>query len=244
MRRLIPLVVVIGFYMVATGCGGLGWYRAAGDFPGIAFSDYAFTYFRGTSSQVFQYPVHQVAGSAAEAMADLGFTAIRGEPSPDGSLLIHAHAPDGRPTEVVLTPRNRMTDMKVTIGPAHLGDQMFSLDLMRRVALNFGTLPRDYTPIEPTLAVRGNPFRGVPRGPEPPIPEVLEGEGLRPDQTQSRTLQPLESDSETSPSTTPPNSIRSVLPPGFIYTPTQDNPNPPIYPYAPFPYVPPNPVNP
>ena len=88
--------------------------------------------------------------------------------------------PDGRPATITFSPQNAMTNMRISIGPAHIGDEMLSRDVFRRVALNFGTLPRDYMPLEPTLARRTNHPATLPPpvGSEPPV--TLEGEGFRP----------------------------------------------------------------
>jgi hypothetical protein len=136
----------------------LGWYRAIGDLPGIAPSDYAFYEFCGTSSQVFQFSLPQVQTAAIEALRDLGFKDIGPvKPCRDEALAMKLHTPDGRPATITFTPQNTMTNMRIVIGPAHVGDQLLSRDVFRRVALNFGTLPRDYMPLEPTLARRINP---------------------------------------------------------------------------------------
>ncbi len=158
MRQNIALVVIVLSGLLAGGCGSLGWYRAIGDFPGVAPSDYAFYNFCGTSSQVFQFSMPQVQSAAIEVLRDLGFKDIGPvKPCPDEALAMKMHTPDGWPATITFTPQNRMTNMRIVIGPAHVGDQMLSRDVFRRVALNFGTLPRDYMPLEPTLARRINP---------------------------------------------------------------------------------------
>ena len=73
-----------------------------------------------------------------------------------------AHTPDGRPATITFTPQNSMTNMRIMIGPVHIGDEMLSRDVFRRVGLNFGTLPRDYMPLEPVLARRINHPSGLP----------------------------------------------------------------------------------
>src|SRR5271157_5772978 len=158
MRQNIPLVVVVLSGLLAGGCGSLGWYRSIGNVPGVAPSDYAFYDFCGTSSQVFQFSLPQVQTAAIEALRDLGFKDIGPvKPCPNEALAMKMHTPDGWPATITFTPQNRMTNMRIVIGPAHVGDQMLSRDVFRRVALNFGTLPRDYMPLEPTLARRINP---------------------------------------------------------------------------------------
>jgi hypothetical protein len=184
MRRIVMLVVVVSSTLPACGCGSLEWLRSVGHFPGIAPSDYAFYSYCGTASQVFQFPVRQVQGSAIEALRDLGFREIgpaKRCPDSTGDLQVQALTPDGRPATITFTPQNRMTNMRVTIGPVHIGDEMLSRDVFRRVALNFGTTPRDYMPIEPTLASRHNPAFPVDLH-QGPASEALEGEGFRPGQ--------------------------------------------------------------
>ena len=41
MGRVFPLIVAVISLAPACGCGGLGWYQAAGHLPGIARTDYA-----------------------------------------------------------------------------------------------------------------------------------------------------------------------------------------------------------
>ncbi|MGC8639341.1 MAG: hypothetical protein ACP5XB_05615 [Isosphaeraceae bacterium] len=183
MRRVVMLALVVGCMLPAGGCVSWEWLRSVGHFPGIAPSDYAFYSYCGTSSQVFQFPVEQVQGSAVEALLDLGFRELGpAKPCHDlpAALEISALTPDGRPATITFTPQNRMTNMRITIGPTHIGDEMLSRDIFKRVALNFGTIPRDYLPMEPTLANRFNP--PVPIRPEHAgqTSETLEGEGFRP----------------------------------------------------------------
>ncbi len=158
MRQNIPLVVVVLSGLLAGGCGSLGWYRSIGNVPGVAPSDFAFYEFCGTSSQVFQFSMPQVQSAAIEALRDLGFKDIGpAKPCADEAIAMKMHTPDGRPATITFTPQNRITNMRIVIGPAHVGDQLLSLDVLRRVGFNFGTLPRDYMPLEPTLARRINP---------------------------------------------------------------------------------------
>ena len=92
--------------------------------------------------------------------------------------------PDGRPATVTFTPQNTMTNMRIVIGPAHVGDQLLSRDVFRRVRINFGTLPRDYMPLEPTLARRINPPTALPPWMHEPS-ETLKGEALRPGESRT-----------------------------------------------------------
>jgi hypothetical protein len=131
---------------------------------------------------VFQFPIPQVEGAAIEALRDLGFKDLHpAAPAGDEAKAMTVSAPDGRPVTITFTPQNAMTNMRITFGPAHIGDEDLSRDVFRRVGLNFGTLPRDVMPIEPTLSRRLNHPAAIPppiAGGEPPI--TLEGEGLRP----------------------------------------------------------------
>ncbi len=182
----IPLFALIGSSLLASGCGALGWYRAVGDLPGIAPSDYAFYRFCGTSSQVFQFSLPQVQTAAVQALLDLGFYDLGpAKPCADGALAMFARTQDGRPTRITFTPQNTMTNMRITIGPAHVGDELLSRDVLRRVALNFGTLPRDYMPLEPILARRINPPRMARPLVQPEQPITLQGEALQPGETRA-----------------------------------------------------------
>jgi hypothetical protein len=240
MRRIVPLLVAVISLAPACGCGGLGWYQAVGHLPGIAHTDYAFYDFCDTSSQLFQFPAYKVETALIEALADLGFKVT--EPpghDPDRETWIHAKTPDGRPAKIRLTPQNAMTNVRVSIGPVHVGDEALSHELLRRVALNFGTVMRTYNPVEPTLSRRINEWRGLPPQVQSPPPEPLEGDGLRPtgkgDQPADEDAIPIPA--EDMPATTIPGQF-----PNFV--PTRDFPNPPTIPYAPFPYTPYNAVPP
>ena len=171
------------------GCGGLGWYRAAGDLPGVAPSDYAFYDFCGVSSQLYPASPSQIETSAVEALGDLGFRleapAAR---LPAGESTILAKTPDGRPAKITISPQNSLTNVKVEIGPIHLGDEELSRDFLRRIALNFGTTMRTYTPIDTTLPKRINPSRFMPEGKRTTLIE-LEGEGLRPNENRDKAAE-------------------------------------------------------
>ena len=67
MRRITLLVVAVMGGLSACGCGLPGWYRAAGHFPGVAVSDYAFYYFNGTASQLFPNTMPDTEGAAMES---------------------------------------------------------------------------------------------------------------------------------------------------------------------------------
>jgi hypothetical protein len=184
MHRITCLMLVIGSSLPVYGCALPGWYRSVGHFPGVAPSDYAFYNFMGTSSQLYQFTPSQVASSALEAMGDLGFAVAKGpEVCPDGVIEIAAQTPDGRSCQITITPQNNLSNMRIKIGPVCVGDQMLSRDLFKRVAVNFGTLPRDHTPLEPALARRINSTFEMPPPIPPPPGETLEGEGLRPGET-------------------------------------------------------------
>jgi len=240
MRWIVPLIVAVISLAPACGCGGLGWYRAAGHIPGVAATDYAYSDFCGTSSQLFQFPAHKVESALIEALGDLGFKVLGpSEFKPDGAALIHAKTPDGRPANVTVTPQNAMTNVRVTIGPIHIGDEELSHELLRRVALNFGTIMRAYTPVDTTLPRRVNESSGLPPQVQSAPPQALEGDGLRPNESREKPVgeeEPLP-DSEAIPRTTLPGPFQ-----GFV--PTRDYPNPPNMPYAPYPYTPYNDIPP
>ena len=76
-RRLGPTLAAIAVLALA-GC------RSVGRFPTIDPSDYAYSYFNGFYSQVFQFNPAQVESSALQALGDLGFTKIERKPLDDG----------------------------------------------------------------------------------------------------------------------------------------------------------------
>jgi hypothetical protein len=235
MRRIVPLIVAVISLAPACGCGGLGWYRAAGHLPGVAATDYAYYDFCGTSSQLFQFPAPQVESALLEGLGDLGFKVVGPpESKPDGESLIRAQTPDGRPAKITVTPQNAMTNVRVSIGPVHIGDTELSHELLRRVSLNFGTVMRAYTPVDTTVTRRINVTRGLPPTVPSPPPETLKGEGLRPGENRDKPIGEEASDSEGVPPTTLPGPFQS-------FVPTRDFPNPPNMPYAPYPYTPVNP---
>ena len=240
MRRNVPLVVIVLSGLLAGGCGSLGWYRAIGDFPGVAPSDYAFYDFCGTSSQVFQFSMPQVQSAAIEALRDLGFKDIGpAKPCADEALAMKMRTPDGRPATVTFTPQNKMTNMRIVIGPAHVGDVLLSRDVIRRVALNFGTLPRDYMPLELTLARRIKPPTTLPLAMHEHT-ETLQGDALRPGESRNAPSPEL----FTSPVT---GTGSGVIPPPFDpYRPGfPSNLYPSLYnmPGLPYPYGPATPAD-
>jgi hypothetical protein len=237
MRRLVLLIAAATCGSPACGCGSLGWYRGIGNFPGVAPSEFAFYVFDGTSSQLYQFAPPQVESSLLEALGDLGFRVS--EPPdrhPDGETMIRARTPDGRPVSIWITPQNAMTNVRVKIGPAHIGDEILSRDLLRRVALGFGTGMRVVTPVETTLPRRINLARGIPPVTRFAPPAPLQGEGLRPNESRDRLLREEENvpGTETVPTPTSP----SPFSPARGFQPTIDFPNPPNMPYSPFPYTP------
>ena len=239
MGRVYPLVVAVISLAPACGCSGLGWYQAAGHLPGVAHTDYAYYDFCGTSSQLFEFPLPQVESSLMEALADLGYTVP--EPphhSPDGEVVVHAKTPDGRPANITVTPQNAMTNVRVRIGPMHVGDEETSHELLRRIALNFGSVMRAYTPIDTTVPRRINMSRGLPPVVQSAPPEPLEGDGLRPNENRDKAFGEGETDSVGVPTTTLPSPV------SLRFVPTIDFPNPPYMPYAPFPYTPFTPATP
>ena len=73
MGRISSLVAAVVCVASASGCGGLGWFRAAGHIPGVAPTDYAFYNFCDVSSQLYPAAPSQIESSAIEALGDLGF---------------------------------------------------------------------------------------------------------------------------------------------------------------------------
>lgn len=232
MARVGRGIVAAGLIAGLCGCAGPGWYRAIGGVPGVAWSDWAFTFFCDTVTQLYPATPAQIESSMLEALADLGFRDVQPPTRKDGDCVIRARAPDGRHVRVTIAPRNAMTLAAVVIGPG-VGDYELSRDLLRRVALNFGTAMRAYTPVEKTLPRKFIPPNPIPPPIPPAPPEALKGEGLRPDLKR----QPTGPEELTVPgSVVPP--IMSV--PGMLggYVPTMGYPNPPNMPYAPWPYGP------
>jgi hypothetical protein len=215
MGRIFPLVAAIICLAPASGCGGLGLYRAAGHIPGVAASDYAFYNFCGTSSQLYQFSPPEVEGSTIEAMGDLGFKIV--EPPthlPTGETFIVARAPEGsRPVTIKIFPQNSLTNVQVDIGPAHLGDEELSRDLFRRIALNFGTGIRAYTPVDRTLPKRVNLSYGfVPQAERTP-PMQLQGDGLRPNENRDQALTDVSAipGQESPPGSNVPGNLQGLL---------------------------------
>lgn len=165
------LLLIGGAVLGSSGC------QSIGRFPGIDPTDYAYINYLCNTTQVYPQDVRQVQSSALEAMADLGYTDIECEPKGD-QVFIQATTLDGRPAQVTIRPRNKMSSMTVKIGVE--GDEMVASALIQRVAMNFGMLPRTLVPIEPTLSRRIDPlsprvlvvpppnFRAAP--PEEPAP--------------------------------------------------------------------------
>jgi hypothetical protein len=70
--------------------------------PGIDPTDYAYSYFCGEASQVYQFTASQVESSALEALADLGYKGIDVERE-DGCLKVRARTLDHRPARLGTT---------------------------------------------------------------------------------------------------------------------------------------------
>ena len=240
MGRIFPLVAAIICLAPASGCGGLGLYRAAGHIPGVAASDYAFYNFCGTSSQLYQFSPPEVEGSTIEALGDLGFKIVeRPTHLPTGETFIVARAPEGsRPVTIKIVPQNSLTNVQVDVGPAHLGDEELSRDLLRRIALNFGTGIRAYTPVDRTLPKRVNLSYGfVPQAERTP-PMQLQGDGLRPNENRD---QAVTNESAIPGQELPPGSNVPGNLPGSMQG--QGGQQSPYFPGVPYP-VPPNPYIP
>lgn len=236
MRQAARLIIAATTISCLCGCSGPGLYRAVGNLPGVAWTDYAFTFYCDKATQLFQFPPPAVETSMLEALADMGFRVTDPPARVDGECVISAKAPDGRPVRITVAPQNAMTMVTVAVGPHHLGDYELSRDLLRRVALNFGSGMRAYTPVDLTINRRINiPSPRPARTPPAEPPQALQGEGLRPDINQKESTISL--DEITVPgSVVPPVMNQTGAMGGFI--PTMGYPNPPYMPYAPFPYYP------
>ncbi len=162
-RRLGPTLAVIAALTLApAGC------RSVGRFPTIDPADYAYSYFNGIYTQVFQFNPAQVESSTLQALADLGFTKIERKRLADGKVEIKCWTLDHRPACVWVKPRNEaMTLLSIYVGI--VGDEMVSQTFMERVALNFGTVPRIIIPMEPTIERRFNPMPPL----QPTLPKVV-----------------------------------------------------------------------
>ena len=146
----------------------LGGCRSVGRFPTIDPTDYAYSYFNGFYSQVFQFNASQVESSALQALGDLGFTKIEREIQDNGAVKIKCWTLDHRPCCLWVKPRNTaMTILTVYVGL--VGDEIVSSTIMQRVAMNFGTLPRTLIPMEPSLERRFNPVPPL----QPTLPKVV-----------------------------------------------------------------------
>jgi hypothetical protein len=236
MRRSSLLIAAVACIASTSGCGGLGWYRAAGELPGVAPTDYAFYDFWGVSSQLYPASPSQIESSAVEALGDLGFR-LEAPParSQGGESKIRARTPDGRPAKITISPQNLLTNVRVEIGPIHLGDQELSHDLLRRISLNFGTTRRAYTPIDTTLPKRINPSRFVPEG-KPTAVVQLEGEGLRPNEDRDKAAAAQESPPPDQEQVPGANNLPALLQGLLQGAGVAPGPN---LPYVPFP-IPPN----
>jgi len=233
MRRVARLILAASSLTVLCGCLGPGLYRSMGNVPGVAWSDYAFTFFADTATQVYPASPAQIESSMFESLADYGFRNVEPSVRKGDLCVIRCRARDGRRVRITIEPQNAMTMVTVAIGPCHLGDYQLSRELLRRVALNFGTVMRAYMPIDTTVPRRINPPQPLPIPTPPAPPEALQGEGLRPGTARQEAVGLEE---QTVPgSVVPP--IMSV--PGFGgFIPSMSYPNPPNMPYAPWPYTP------
>ncbi len=229
MRRISTFFAAVVCVALASGCGGLGWYRAAGHLPGVAPTDYAFYDFCDVASQLYPASPSQIESSTVEALGDLGFHLE--EPAkrlPSGEFTIIAKTPDGRPTKITVLPQNSLTNVKVAIGPLHFGDQELSRDLLRRIALNFGTVMRAYTPVDTTIPKRINSSQFKPQAGGTRTIE-LEGEGLRPNENRDKAAseESAAPDQETPPGANVPGVLQGLMPgpgsqsgsPNFQYVP-------------------------
>jgi hypothetical protein len=236
MRRISSLFSAVVCVASASGCGGLGEYRAAGHLPGVATTDYAFYNFCDVASQLYPAAPAQIESSTIEALGDLGFK-LEKPPAhaPSGESTIIAKTPDGRPTKIEVLPQNSLTNVKVAIGPVHIGDQELSRDLLRRISLNFGTVMRAYTPVDTIVPRRINASQFAPQAGRTGTIE-LEGEGLRPNEKRDKpTGEDLtQPDQEASPASNLPAYLQGLMQGANATV----NPN---LPYVPFPVPAPDP---
>ena len=193
--RRIAFLLIVAAVLPAGGCGAIGWTRVRGPLSGRR--PHGLRLLRLLRHPVPALPVHGAPGSSAtlQALGDLGFQ-VAGPPkvTQEGEVTIDARTPDGRPAEIVITPQNNLSNLRVKIGPVCVGDSLLSRDLYKRVALNFGTLPRSYTPLEPTLSRRQDLVLGNADPYTSKRYETLLGEGLcpwrNPRDPRRRSMQP------------------------------------------------------
>lgn len=235
MKRIVALAALFAVLISAPGCGGLGLLRSAAHIPGVAPTDYAFYNFCGSSTQLFQFTQSQVETSAREALGDLGFR--EAEPAtrlPEGPVILRAFTPDGRPAKIKISQQNSLTSVRVEIGPVHIGDEELSRDFFRRIAANFGTGPRAYTPIDPTLTKKVSGTSGfTPRTTHTP-PFELQGEGLRPNENRDKALSEDQAALAAAAAAAATGTAPGETPRQGLYIPGVPYPIPPN-PYIPFP---------
>ena len=164
MRRISSLVARSSALLQPPVAAAWDGIAQPGHLPGVAPTDYAFYNFCDVASQLYPASPSQIESSTIEALGDLGFQ-LEEPPAhlPSGESTIIAKTPDGRPTKIKIPPQNSLTNVQVEIGPVHLGDEELSRDLLRRIALNFGTAMRAYTPIDTTLPKRINSSQFAPQ---------------------------------------------------------------------------------
>jgi hypothetical protein len=127
-----------------------------------------------------------------------------------------------------------LTNVRVEIGPTHLGDRELARDFFRRISLNFGTTMRAYTPVDTTLPKRINASRFISEG-KPTVIMQLEGDGLRPNEDRDKAaageLPPTDQEAAAA------NSIPAVLQGLLQGAGVAPGPN---LPFVPFPIPPSN----
>ena len=112
-------------------------------------------------------------------------------------------------------PRSRsrrktlLTNVRVEIGPIHLGDQELSRDLLRRISLNFGTMmtglhPDRHHAAQAIECVAVRPSKGVAT-----TIIQLDGEGLRPNE--NRDKPPHEESPPPDQESLPASSLPALL---------------------------------
>ena len=151
MTRVVRLIVVASTLSVLCGCAGPKWYRAIGSIPGVAWTDYAFTFYCDTATQLYPAAPGQIESSVLESLADLGYRDVAPPERTDGDCLIRCKAPDGRHVRVTVKPQNAMTMVAVAISPP-IGDYQPSRPAPpRRTQFRHGDRASTHRSIRPFL---------------------------------------------------------------------------------------------
>lgn len=187
----------LGPTLAAMALLALGGCRSVGRFPTIDPSDYAYSYFNGFYTQIYQFNAAQVESSALQALGDLGFTKIQRERLADGVVKIKCWTLDHRPACLWVKPRNEAMAV-LTIYVGLVGDELVSQTVMERVSLNFGSIPRVLIPMEPSLERRFNPTPPL----QPTLPRVVSLPAILPPDP-SPIEEPAAADADATPAIVP-----------------------------------------